>query len=205
MRSTPLSGSTFSMERAVCSVIFLIVSGRASPYSDMIKSHVFGGALTILIVIFGYFAVSILSPSQNHSLSRSVRWGGAKFTIFTSRRSASSRISPDCFLVILLEGAVMLKIGRLYLPESTWRYIASTVSKKSKSTERSIPSHHASFARENTLSSPYPVRDLVERRNMGESDNGSNFDRGSFTHFSVLFFLIISKFLNVFRYLFYIQ
>ena len=36
MRSTPLSGSTFSIESAVCSVIFLMVSGLASPYSDMI-------------------------------------------------------------------------------------------------------------------------------------------------------------------------
>lgn len=59
IRSTPLDGSTLAIERAVCSVIFLIVSGRASPYSEMIKSQVFGGALIILIVIFGYFVVMI--------------------------------------------------------------------------------------------------------------------------------------------------
>ena len=76
MRSTPLSGSTFSMESAVWAVIFLMVSGRASPYSDMIKSHVFGGALIILMITFGYFCAIIWRYSQNQSRSLSRRCGG---------------------------------------------------------------------------------------------------------------------------------
>lgn len=72
-RSTPLSGSTFAIERVVYQVIFFTVSGRASPYSATTKSQVFGGAFWIEILRFRYLACIVVRYSPNHPLSRSRR------------------------------------------------------------------------------------------------------------------------------------
>ena len=132
------------------------------------KSQVFGGAFTIFIVMLGYFAMSAFSPSLNHSFSLSVLCGGVKFTIFTSSSSASDNISHDCLFVIFLIGAVILMIDISCFAERYFRYVGSVVSKDEKSIDISIPSHPACFARVNTLSSPYPERDRVERMNIGK-------------------------------------
>jgi hypothetical protein len=55
IRSTPLEGSTFDISSAVFPVIFLISSGRASPYSEIIKRNVFGGGFIIVREMSGYF------------------------------------------------------------------------------------------------------------------------------------------------------
>lgn len=118
MRSTPLDGSTLLIERAVCSVIFLIVSGLASPYSEIRNSHVFGGAFTILMIMFGYFAWSVLRESPNQPFSLSSLCGGWMFTIQTPSSLASSRMISSCFFVRRLSGAVIDFTGIPVMPTS---------------------------------------------------------------------------------------
>ena len=164
MRSTPLAGSTFSIESAVCSVIFLIVSGRASQYSDMTKSHVFGGALMILMTIFGNLLAITFRYSPNQSFSLSSLCGGCILTTPTPRSFANVRTWSNCFLVSLRSGAESETTGRSIDVMSESIYPASQVSYISKSTDRSIPSYPDCFARENILCRPYPASDEVERR-----------------------------------------
>ena len=166
----------------------------------------------MFIVVFGYFSARTLSHSPNHSLSLSDLWGGVKFSIFTLSISAVLAISQDCFFVTRRLGAVMLTMGRACRFDSIFRYVGSIVSRSIKSTDRSIPSHPASFARVKILSSPYHVRERVERRNIGvksEKWKAETFDLRTAYFFLLLqvysSFLKTPKNLTFFHYWFGIQ